>query len=246
MAKIDIEVTAEQFKELPAEVQGFYTQDGDKYALEGIKGMQTALAKEKERSAAFSGLNPEEAKAALAKANGIDFDIEEAREALKLKSQIEQKQLIEQGDFEKAKEKLQTEFTTQLDSLTQSKTGLLNKFGETALQNAVEAAGVRAEFKDLVATQLLQTEIEIGEKDGDIQFLAKDGTGSVADMDKIIGAMKETRAALFGAEQKPGSGANGNGNGTGAGTKWADLGNNEKVAAITEYGSRDEAMKHYQ
>lgn len=246
MGKIDIEVTAEQFKELDEKIQGFYVESEGKYVLDGIHGMQTALQKERDRNKTFSGINPDEAKNALALAGSIDFDPDEARAALALKQELDQKKLVDAGEFDKAKEKIVNEYQEKLDNAQKAKSKLLNTYGHVQLQDALEKGGVRPELKDLVATNLLQSAIQIGEKDGEIVFTNKDAVDSIADLDAIITDMKGTRAELFTSTHTPGSGAIGNGNGVGAGKKWSDLSRSEKTAAIREHGGREEAQTHYQ
>lgn len=246
MAKeFTIDITAEQFNALTDVEKEYYEQDGEGYTASSLKGLTNALKEEKAKREAFKGLNAEEAKKALELQKQIgDFDIEAAKEALAEKKANEHKQLIEKGDFDKARDAYQSEADAKIQASEARLKSIVNRFAEKELELKLRDAGVIDGLADLAVVGVLE-QVAIKEIDGKIEFINKDGIGDAADLDAIIGNLKETRAALFESTRLAGSGATGaNGNGASSG-KWADLSNNEKVAAITTHGGRDEALKHY-
>lgn len=235
------ELTKEEFGELGEDAKEHYSPDGDVYKLDSIKELKSAL--DHERKARKDIRNEIET---LKKSQvDLDFDVDEARAALKFKKEVDEKKLIDKGDYEAAKEKIQSEAQDKISAVEDKYKKLVRRDAKKTLALELIDKGVRKDLADLAVTDVLNKHIDITEKDGEIVFIEKGGVGDVADLEKVISDLKENRAVFFDSNNVTGSGARGdNGNG-GLPGKWNDLTDFQKAEQIRKHGTREDAMKQF-
>jgi hypothetical protein len=219
MAKLEINLTKDQFEKLDETQKGFYVAHGDGYELEGIGGKIRGLEADKKRFEGFSGLNPDEAQKAVEtlKSIGFEVDAQTLSDALELRRQAKDNELVElikKGDLNSVKESVRSEVRAEYEGEKGKYTTLKSDYDQffsknsyKSLQADLTQSGVRAEYADDVATILTAHHIQPQLKNGEITWTDK--SGGTADVTKILEGLKEKKPAYFGSNGASGGGASG-------------------------------------
>lgn len=173
----------ESLDNVPEAQRSLYVQDGDTFRLdldgyEDPTGLKSAL--EQERKAKRDAEAKAKEKDKLLK--GIDPD--EAREALKMKQELEEKKLVEEGEVDKLVEKRLERFRqdseTQKKEIQQERDALKDELHKLKIKTAIQETAndgrsVRSGAMDMVVNAF-EKMFSIDEKG---QVVAKDDNGNV-------------------------------------------------------------------
>jgi hypothetical protein len=218
MAKFKFKKVA-KLDDVPEAYRGLYVEKDGSFVVDPAKledfewddkeELRTALeAERKERK---------QAKADLEKYKGIDPD--KARAAQAKLDELDEKQLIDKGEFERLNKKRETERETERAAWEKEKETYVSQLTKFKLTDKVRAAalaaGVIPEDIDDVLT-ITSNRFRLGEKD-QIVILDKDGDESSLTLDKYFGEeFKAQKPKFYAASGAGGSGASaGTSGGTG-------------------------------
>ncbi|MDQ3747978.1 MAG: hypothetical protein M3367_03020 [Acidobacteriota bacterium] len=229
MAKLKRNLTAEEFETIADSLKDLYVPTADGYLLdaddvEDVSGLKTALEKERRER--------REAKEALKQYEGLDP--EDARKAVAEVSKIDEKKLLDKQKFDEVLENYRKDFDTELEKERREKQQLLTNLKREKLTNLLIEKGVlpdRARF----ALAEVDPQTEIVSDEGGISLKKKDGIGDAKELDEMVTGLREKSAFLFAPTNASGSGAtqsNGNGNGNGNFNSKVEPGQSRIVAAL--------------
>lgn len=247
MAKFKLKAKVTKLDEVQAAFRGAYVEKDGAFVLDAEKLEAIEWDDREELSGALEHERAERKRLAgeVKKYEGIDP--EKAREAQKRLDALDEKTLIDKGEFDRLLKKRSDEFDTRegeyktkLDEATKQ----LTKFKLTdKVRAAAVAAGVIQDDVDDVIT-LTSNRFKLGDKD-QIVVLDKDGDESTLTLEKFFGEeFKTAKPKFYGASGAGGSGAPAGGSGGGGGgaktIKRADfdkLGDADKQAFLKEKGT---------
>lgn len=226
----------EGFRELYVEADGKYRLDADGVdALVDTSGLKNALAAERKAA--------KDAKAALAKYDGVD---PEKYAELKAASEAAEAQKLQtEGKWEEMKDRLTTAHNKVLEAkdgeITKRDRVIENLTVENELNAAIERAGVLPEHRKAVRA-LLRVEAKpsvLWEND-----VPHGVMGDVAIAEYVESWAKTDEAAYYlPSSGAGGSGAKGGGGGGGSRKPYRDMSENDKMDFIAKHG-QDEFLKH--
>ena len=191
-----------------------YVQDGEGYKLdadyedvEGLKAKRDELlgklTETQKAMKQFEGLDPEAAKAALAKLN-----------------ELEDGNLLKKQQFDELFAKKKGEWETEKASLTKKISDIIEKQAEQQLAMKLTENGVKPTMAEDLALSLKTKYLSYVEDNGSPVWKTKDGLETV-DLDKYIPSLKESKADYFNSTLGGGSGSSGsNGNSGGTAKTW--------------------------
>lgn len=258
MAEINPTLTAEEYESLTDEdVKALYKQKDDGYIVD-IKGVLSAKDATKRKYEAEKA----EREALASKYESLKVfegkDPELVETALKTLTKAEEKKLIDKGEFEKIRLKDKEDFDNKYKTDIAAKESEISKF-RTVLETQVTQKDVLAELINQgvireknapqKAVQLFMPYVKTEITD-DMKFKMKivddSGYDTGKTLQEAVAEFKEDNPFLFTGNLAGGSPDTPDGTRGGKGArKWADLGQREKSNAISQYGSVEEAKKHY-
>ncbi len=212
-------LTKDEFEKLSDPLKEHYKASGDDYVLdaegvEDVSGLKSALQKTKEDRDSLK-------KQLAAEAEKFkDIDPERAREALKTLHELDEKKLVDRGEFDRLLKKRSDEFDQrEAEYQKQIKEAqqrldtyeLINPVRDAALK-----AGVLPKSLDLVLADMrVNSRVKLNDK-RQVVVLDKDGDPTDLSLDKYFGEVyKNDYPNLYAASGAGGSGASAN-NGNGA------------------------------
>ena len=236
---LEIFLNTEQFNGLADEQKSLYKLHDGKYELEGIGAKVRGLQDDNKRFEGFKGLNAEEAKKAVdtLKSLGGEFDAEMLKAALATHKKVEEKKLIDKGDYDKALGLKENEYNTNLSKVNSELDSFKSGFLQEKLALKLIEKGVLADRVNY-AQMAIAPNVETVMDNGKLDLQIKSGIGNAASLDELIEGMKATSPFFFapnGASGSGASGSEGNGGGTG-GTNRSAMTVAEKSAYVAKHG----------
>lgn len=214
-------LTKAEFEKLAEPLKEHYKASGDDYILdaegvEDVSGLKSALQKTKEaRDALKLQLEAEAEKFK-------DIDPVRAREALKTLHELDEKKLVDKGEYDRLLKKRSDEFDVR-EAESQQKMADLNKRLDTyelinPVRDAALKAGVLPKSLDLVLADMrVNSRVKLNDK-RQVVVLDKDGDPTDISLEKYFGEVyKIDRENLYAGTGAGGSGAQSGTNGSGTG-----------------------------
>lgn len=190
------------YEKLSEELKKEYVPDGDDFKLDadyedvtGLKAKRDELLKDlKDKQKLleqFDGLDPEAAKAALAKAQ-----------------ETEDEKLKAAGEYEALKKKLEDRHAEELKKATEREGSLLNNLKRERLQNYLVEKGVLPD-RAAYAYVDIGEQIELASDESGFSLKLKGGIGDAKELETVVEGLKTKSPFLFTADGASGSGASG-------------------------------------
>jgi hypothetical protein len=237
-------VTKEEFEKLPEAIKAEYKQDGESYLLDAPDGYVPKSKLDEFRTNNVALMKDRDA----LKAKYGDLDPDAAREALKLKQQLEEKKLRDAGEFDKALDervkamrKEHEAERTKLESELRAKDA---KLSGLLIDNALRDCALKPEIgvlpKAIPTVVVLAKGVWQLDKDGN-PVAMKDGQpiygkdGTPISMPEWISNLKAEHDYLFG---QPSGGGAGNTGGSGGAPKKkrSEMSVAEKSEYVAQHG----------
>lgn len=241
-------IEVEKLDDVDETLREHYVPHGEKYRLEGAPDttvLEDTLRKEREARKqyeqtlkSYDGIDPEEFQRLKEEA--------EARNKKKMLDAGKVDELLEQQ-----KQQLEEKWQKDMSVLTSERDELATLNRKLLLTDVLKAEALKNAAHDSALDDIVRRADVWQLQDGKPVATDGDGTpilkeGRHITMTEWLMDLQQSAPHLF--KQSTGGGAppgGGSGNGAASGKKWADLDSYEKSQAITEYGSGDEARKHY-
>jgi hypothetical protein len=237
-------VTKEEFEKLPDAIKSEYKIQGEDYHLDIPEGFVPKSKLDEFRNNNVSLMKERD----QLKSKYGDIDADAAREALKMKQELEEKKLIASGDVDKVVEqrvsKMRDEHKKERDRLDAELAAKNSRLSELLIDNQIKDVALKPEIgvlpKAITTVVKLAKDVWTLDKDGkpvamngDQAIYGKDGTPIT--MAEWIANLKTEHDYLFG--QPVGGGANSGSSGTpGTKKKRSEMTVTEKTDFITKHG----------
>jgi DNA-directed RNA polymerase subunit F len=223
-------ITKEVFETLPDEAKAYFIETGEGYDVpkEDVTGLKNKnaelLAELKKRSditKQFDGLNPEEARKALAEM-----------------AKLEEQKLLSKQKFDEVLAKREKEWGDKFGDIEKRYQQRFLSDADKDLQLKAVALGVREDAVEDFAILLKTKHLKPFDDNGTTVWKTHDETETV-ELEKFIPSLKESKAMYFKANNASGSGASGSQGSSGiGGLKRSSMTKQQKVDYIGEHGQQ--------